>query len=73
MMSSSQTFLITQVLLYEKDDYFTGTVTTYTAEVFVQQLNVSMDDLQGQKLIVGGLHRAAKVKACIPGTQLSLL
>jgi len=37
-----------------------------TAEIFVQELNVSMDDLQGQKLIVGGLHRAAKVKACVP-------
>lgn len=40
---------------------------TYAPEVFVQQLHVAVDELQGQQLIVSPLDGAAEVQAGVPG------
>lgn len=42
---------------------------TYTAEVFIQQLHVSVDDLQCDELVVLVLYGTAEVKAGISATQ----
>lgn len=46
-----------------------GHAGTYAAKVFVQQLHVSVDDLQSDELIVLVLYGAAEVQAGIPATQ----
>lgn len=42
---------------------------TYTAKVFIQQLHVSVDDLQCDELVVLVLYGTAEVKAGISATQ----
>lgn len=42
---------------------------TYAAKVFVQQLHVSMDDLQCDELIVLVLHCTAEIQAGISVTD----
>lgn len=46
---------------------------THTAEVFVQQLHVSVDDLQCDELVVLVLYGTAEVQAGISATQASPL
>lgn len=42
---------------------------THTAKVFIQQLNVSVDDLQRDELIVLLLDGAAEVQAGVSATE----
>lgn len=42
---------------------------SYAAKVFVQQLHISVDDLQRDELIVLVLYRAAEVQAGVPATH----
>lgn len=38
----------------------------HRSKVLIQQLHVTMDDLQCHQLIVAFVHRAAKIQTCIP-------
>jgi hypothetical protein len=42
---------------------------TYTAKIFVQQLNVTMNNFKCQKFIVSLLNSTTKIKTSISGTQ----
>lgn len=45
------------------------TVQTHTAKVFIQKLHISVDDLQGDELIVLVLYCTTEVQAGISATQ----
>ena len=42
---------------------------THRSEVFVEEFDVAMDDLEGEQLVVVMLHTAAEVEACVPVTH----
>jgi len=62
-LTTNQKLVQHKVSLFKVED---DVKLTHTAKVFVQEFHVSVDDLQRQKLVVCGFHRAAKVKTGIP-------
>ena len=42
---------------------------THRSEVFVEEFDVAMDDLEGEQLVVVMLHTAAEVEASVPVTH----
>lgn len=46
-----------------------GAVETHTSKVFVQQLHVSVDDLEGDELVVLLLDGAAEVQAGVSANR----
>lgn len=43
---------------------------THASKIFVQKLHISMDDLQGDQLIVLILYCTAEIQACISETKV---
>lgn len=40
----------------------------YTAEVFVQQLDIAVNHFQNEQFVVVWFHTAAEIQACVPNT-----
>ena len=45
---------------------------TYTAEILIEQFDISVNDLQGQQLVVVCFHAAAEIQARVPETRVSV-
>lgn len=56
-------------VLYIRENDNIRQIETYAAKVFVQQLHISVDDLQRDELIVLVLYCTAKIQAGISATH----
>jgi hypothetical protein len=56
-----------------KDRQTKSELITHTSEVFVQQFDVSVDDLKGRQLVVILVDSSAEVEAGVPEYKLKLL
>lgn len=64
-MSNSHTFWRTFGHSVDADIRIAGQQMTHTSEVFVEEFNVSMNDLQSEQLVVALFYSTAEVKTCV--------